>query len=77
MTQLIGTFFSSRTVFSNFFAHVPLLALKNNHRSSYLAHVNTECPENRYKKLKIYISEQSLGSYKCIPIAYVKINCMI
>jgi hypothetical protein len=49
--------------FLNGFARGPLLALKNNHRSSHLADVNMECPDGMYPKLKIYISELILDRY--------------
>jgi hypothetical protein len=42
-----------------------------------LAHVNIVCPDDRYPKLKIYISELILDSYKYITIAYVTMHCMI
>jgi len=42
-----------------------------------IAHVNLKCPDDRYPKLKIYISELILCSYKCIPVAYVTVHCMI
>jgi hypothetical protein len=35
------------------------------------AHVNTECPDDKHAKLKIYISEPILDSYKYIPVVYV------
>jgi len=34
-----------------------------------LAYVNTECPDDRYPKLKIYISELILDSCECILVA--------
>jgi len=36
-----------------------------------LAHVNIECPDDRYQKVKIYISEMTLDRYDYIPVAYV------
>jgi hypothetical protein len=38
---------------------------------------NKECPDDRYPKLKIYISEMILDSYEHIPVAYVKTHCTI
>jgi hypothetical protein len=49
--------------FPNLFARGPLLDSKNNHGSSHLAHINTECPDDRYPKLKICISELISESY--------------
>jgi hypothetical protein len=42
-----------------------------------LALINIERPDGRYPKLKIYISELILDSYKYIPVAYVRMHCMI
>jgi len=42
-----------------------------------IAHVNLECPDDRYPKLKIYLSELNLHSYECIPVAYITMHCMI
>jgi hypothetical protein len=36
------------------------------------AHVNIECPDDRYPKLNPYISEPISVSYEYIPVAYVK-----
>jgi len=63
--------------FPSFFACGPVLALKNNHRSYILAHVNIECLDDRYPKLKIYISEMILDSYKYIPVAYATMHTMV
>jgi len=52
-------------VFPISFACGPLPASKNNHRSP-LAHVNTECPDEGYPKLKICISKLILVRYKHI-----------
>ena len=41
-----------------------------------LAHVNIVCPDDRYPKLNIYVSELILGSYECIPATYVILHCM-
>ena len=45
--------------------------------SHNLAHVNIEYPDDRYSKLDIYISKLILDSYEYIPVAYVKMRCMI
>jgi hypothetical protein len=42
-----------------------------------LAHVNIDCPDDRYPKLNICISEMILDSYAYIPVAYVTMHCMI
>jgi hypothetical protein len=41
------------------------------------AHVNIEHPNDRYPKLKMYISEIILDIYEYIPVAYVRMHCMI
>ena len=38
-----------------------------------LAHVNTECVDDRYPKLEIYISEVILDGYEYMPATYVTI----
>jgi hypothetical protein len=52
----------------------PLLVSKNN---NILAHVNTECLDDRYPKLKMYTLEMILDWCEYIPVAYVTIHCMI
>jgi len=42
-----------------------------------LAHVNIACPDDRYPKLKMYISELILDSYEYTPAANVTMYCMI
>jgi hypothetical protein len=42
-----------------------------------VTHVNIECPDARYPKLNIYISELILDSYEYMPVAYVTMHCMI
>jgi len=42
-----------------------------------LAHANMEFQDDRYPKLKIYISEMILDSYEHIPVAFVKMHCTI
>jgi len=49
----------------------PLLALTDPH---IFADLNIERPDDKYKKLKIYILELILYSYE---VAYVKMHCMI
>jgi len=36
-----------------------------------------ECPDDRFPKLKIFISEVIFDSYEYIPVAYVIMHCMI
>jgi hypothetical protein len=40
--------------------------------SDILAHVNTECPDDRYQELNIFMLELISGSYQYTPVAYVK-----
>jgi len=42
-----------------------------------LAHVNIECPENKYPKLKIYISQLILDGYENLSVTYVKMHDII
>jgi hypothetical protein len=49
----------------------PFWLRKRTTDSHILAGVNIDCPDDRYPKLKIYISVPSLGSHEYIPIAYV------
>jgi hypothetical protein len=42
-----------------------------------LADLNTERPNGRYPKLNIHISELILDNYKYIPVAHVKMYCVI
>jgi hypothetical protein len=42
-----------------------------------LADVNTECPDVRFAKLKIYIAELISNNYQYIPVAYVIMHCVI
>jgi hypothetical protein len=42
-----------------------------------LALANTDSPDDRYPKLKIYISELILDSYEYIPVAYITTHCRI
>jgi hypothetical protein len=49
----------------------PLQITKNPHT---LASVNTGCPDDRYPKLKMYISELTLDSHEYIPAAYLAMH---
>jgi len=48
--------------FLNFIAHGPLLAKNNNTDPQTLAHVNIQCPGDRYPKLKTCVSEMIFDS---------------
>jgi len=50
------------------------LALKNNHIHT---HINIECPDDGYPKLKTYISELISDSYIRIPVAYITMHCIV
>ena len=63
--------------FPNFFARIPICLRKITTDPHILVHVNTECPYDRYPKLKMCISELILGSFKYIPLALVTMQCMI
>jgi hypothetical protein len=52
-----------RDVSQTFFAHEPLLASKNNHRSSDICSRKYICPEDMYGRLQIYISQLILDRY--------------
>jgi hypothetical protein len=67
-------YYGPELCFPDIFACGPLLASKNNQGSSHPCSVNTECLNDRYPKLKIYMI---LGTYEYIPVAYVKMHCMI
>jgi len=41
------------------------------------AYVNIECPDDRYPKLKILVSELISDRYDYISVASVKMHCMI
>ena len=56
--QLIEHFYQRlQQCFQNFLARGPFWYRKITTDSHILAHVNTECPDGRYPKLKINISE--------------------
>jgi hypothetical protein len=42
-----------------------------------LAHINTECPDDKQPELYMYIWERILDSYQYIPVAHVTVHCMI
>ena len=60
-----------------FFLTVPLGLLKITADPHSTAHVNTDCTEDRYPKLKIFISELTLDSYQYITIVYVTMRSLI
>ena len=62
--------------FSNVFARGPLLISKITTYFSILAHVKIECPDYRYPKLNIFMSELIVVSGKYIPVANVTMQCM-
>ena len=63
--------------FPNVFAFGPIWLRKITTDPHILAHVEIECPDDRYPKLNMYISELILDNYECIPVAYVTMHCMI
>jgi hypothetical protein len=63
--------------FPNFFLADPFCLRKITTDPHILAHVNMKYPDDRYPKLKIFISEVILDSYEYIPAAYVTVHCMI
>lgn len=42
-----------------------------------LAQVDTKCPDSRYPKLKICISEITSDTHKYISLTYITMHCMI
>jgi hypothetical protein len=42
-----------------------------------LVHIYIEYPDDRYAKLKIYVSELILDSCEYILVAYITMHCMI
>jgi hypothetical protein len=42
-----------------------------------LAHVDTEFLDDRYAKLKMYISEKILDRSKYIPVVCIAMHCMV
>jgi hypothetical protein len=63
--------------FPTLFAHAPILALKITIDPHILAHVNIVCLDDTYPKLKMYVSEMILDSYKYIPLAYATVHSMV
>jgi hypothetical protein len=66
-----------RQCFPNVFLADPFWLSNITAEPHILAHVNMERPDDRYPKLQIFISELTLDSYKCMPLAYVTMRCMI
>jgi hypothetical protein len=68
----------SGAVFSKHFSSQTPFWLKKITMNFHIpAHVNTVCPDDRYPKLKPYISQLISDSYEYIPVAYTKMHCMI
>jgi hypothetical protein len=65
------------SVFQTFLLAGPFWLRKITTGPHILAHVNIEYPDDGHPKLKIYISELILDSYKYIPVAYVTMHCVI
>jgi len=42
-----------------------------------IAHVNTECLDDRYQELKICMLELMSRSCQYTPVAYVTVHCMV
>jgi hypothetical protein len=63
--------------FPKFFARGSLLAWKITSVLHILAHINTDCLDDMYPKLKIFISVLILDIYEYIPAAYITAQCMI
>ena len=59
-----------------FFQANPFWFRKTTTNPHILADVNVECPVDKHPELKIYLSELVLGSYECIPTAYVTMTKM-
>jgi hypothetical protein len=55
----------------------PLWLRKITTETHILAHVNIDCPDNSYPKLKDYISELILYSNESMPAAYITMNYII
>jgi len=65
-------------VFRNFYCLAdPFWLRKINMDLHIVAHINKFCPDGRYPKLEIYISELISDSYQYIPTAHVTTHCMI
>jgi hypothetical protein len=60
--------------FPNIFVQTPFWLPKISMNFHTPAHVNMECPDDRYSKLNPYLISVS---YEYIPVAYVKMHCMI
>jgi hypothetical protein len=66
--ELTGEF-SCASISQTFLLSDPLWLRKITTDPHILADVNTECPDDRYPKLKMYMCELILDSYEYIPIA--------
>jgi hypothetical protein len=66
-----------KSVSQTFFVADPFWHQKITTDPHILAQVNTECPDDKYPKLKIYISEVISSGYEYIPVAYVTMRCII
>lgn len=66
-----------RSVYSKLFSRRLLSASKNNHRSLYPCLPKYSARMIGVQKLKMYISELTLGSHGYIPVAYIAVQYMI
>jgi len=60
-----------------FCLRTPFVFGKKNTNSNVLAHINIDCPDERYSKLKIDVSTLNLDGYEFIPIEYVTMHCIV
>ena len=63
--------------FPSFLVGGPRLASRNNRGSSHPCSRKYWCPDVKYPKLKIYVSELIVGRYQYVPVAHVTMQCMI
>lgn len=63
--------------FPNVFVRRSLLASKNNQGLSHICLRKYSVPGRWVYKIKIYILDLTLDSYKYIPVIYVTTHCMI
>jgi hypothetical protein len=64
-------------VFQTFLHADPFCLRKLTTDPHILAHVNIECPDDWYPKLKLRISQLILDTHKYMPVAYVTMHSMI
>ena len=64
-------------VFPELFCADPFKLLKITMDPHTLVQVNRVCLDDWHPKLKIYISELIFNSYEYLPVAHVKMHCMI